>query len=118
LTVFENRLFAAWKGVHDDQGIYWSSFNGNSWAGQEKINGVGTSQGPSLAVFESRLFAAWKGVHDDQGIYWSSAVHAAPPPQSCAHCNDGSCQCGQGSGDQLCSGHGGNDPSIGCIQQP
>ena len=72
LRVFENRLFAAWKGVHDDQGIYWSSFDGHSWAPQRRINGVGTSFGPSLALFEGRLFAAWKGVHDDQGIYWSS----------------------------------------------
>ena len=41
-----------------------------------------------------------------------------PSPQNCAHCNDGSCQCGGQSGDQLCAGHGGNDPSIGCTQQP
>lgn len=39
-------------------------------------------------------------------------------PTTCAHCNDGSCQCGAGTPDQLCAGHGGNNPSIGCTQQP
>ncbi|SFK86243.1 hypothetical protein SAMN05444581_13216 [Methylocapsa palsarum] len=46
----------------------------------------------------------------------AQCVH--PSPQNYAHCNDGSCQCGNGSGDQLCASHGGNDPSIGCTQQP
>ena len=75
----------------------------------------------------------WQG--DFQGHFkWCLNVGAQPPiqetsarnqqlaacsrPQTCAHCNDGSCQCGGGSKDQLCTGHGGNDPSIGCVQQP
>jgi len=37
---------------------------------------------------------------------------------TCAHCNDGSCQCGFGTADSLCAAHRGNDPTIGCIQQP
>ncbi len=36
---------------------------------------------------------------------------------NCAHCNDGSCQCGYGTKEQLCSTHRGNDPTTGCIQQ-
>jgi len=39
-------------------------------------------------------------------------------PTTCAHCNDGSCQCGSGTPDQLCANHGANDPSIGCRQIP
>jgi len=41
-----------------------------------------------------------------------------PRPSTCAHCNDGSCQCGAGTPDELCANHNGNDPTIGCIQQP
>lgn len=37
-------------------------------------------------------------------------------PKNCAHCNDGSCQCGTGTPDQLCANHNGNDPTIGCMQ--
>ena len=43
-------------------------------------------------------------------------AHCAP--LTCAHCNDGSCQCGHAGPDQLCTGHSGNDPQIGCVQQP
>ena len=72
LAVFQNRLYAAWKGIAGDSGIYWSSSDGRSWVGQNHIGGVGSSFGPSLAVFQNRLYAAWKGINNDQGIYWSS----------------------------------------------
>jgi hypothetical protein len=41
----------------------------------------------------------------------------AAPSNTCAHCNDGSCQCGFGTPDSLCASHRGNDPSLGCSQQ-
>ena len=72
LAVFGDQLYAAWKGVGNDPGIYWSSFDGNAWAAQQRIRGVGTSSSLSLAVFENQLYATWKGVHNDAGIYWSS----------------------------------------------
>ena len=49
---------------------------------------------------------------------WHAWNLTAAPTNTCAHCNDGSCQCGFGTPDGLCAAHGGNDPSIGCIQQP
>jgi hypothetical protein len=79
--VFQNRLYAAWKGVNNDQGIYWSSFDGRSWAPQQRIANVGTSKGPSLAVLQGLLFAAWKGVNNDQGIWWSSFDGRSWAPQ-------------------------------------
>jgi hypothetical protein len=39
------------------------------------------------------------------------------PSNTCAHCNDGSCQCGFGTPGGLCASHGGNDPTLGCTQQ-
>lgn len=53
-------------------------------------------------------------------ITWSAeggAVIKNKPSYTCAHCNDGSCQCGDGTPDQLCANHNGNDPEIGCSQQ-
>jgi hypothetical protein len=32
-----------------------------TWAAQQNIAGVGTSQGPGLAVFDGKLYMAWKG---------------------------------------------------------
>jgi hypothetical protein len=73
LAVYQDRLYIAWKGAGNDQGIYWSSFDGRTWAPQRNIGGVGTgsSVGPSLAVHQNRLYIAWKGASNDTGIYWS-----------------------------------------------
>jgi hypothetical protein len=38
-------------------------------------------------------------------------------PYNCAHCNDGSCQCGYDTPAGLCANHNGNDPTIGCVQE-
>jgi hypothetical protein len=78
LASFNGILFAAWKGGGDDGGIYWSTLSidqegiPRSWAPQQRIAGVGTSHGPSLAQVSSRLFAAWKAYGNDGGIWWST----------------------------------------------
>jgi len=53
---------------------------------------------------------------------WDDNAHAQErfarnSSKTCAHCNDGSCQCGYGTPTELCVNHNGNDPEIGCIQQ-
>ena len=50
LAEFESRLFAAWRGIPNDDGIYWSRFDGHTWAPQKKIDFVGSAVGPSLAT--------------------------------------------------------------------
>ena len=51
---FNGRLYAAWKGAFDDQAIWYSSFDGSSWAPQQRIPNVATSVGPCLAYFKRR----------------------------------------------------------------
>jgi len=41
--VLGNALYAAWKGELGDQSIWYSTFNGTTWAAQKQIPGVGTS---------------------------------------------------------------------------
>ncbi|RYI04236.1 MAG: matrixin family metalloprotease, partial [Acetobacteraceae bacterium] len=65
-------LIMAWKGVGDDQGIYWTRNLGNGWEGQRNVGGVGTSAAPALANASGRVCMAWKGVDGDAGIYWST----------------------------------------------
>lgn len=65
-------LIMAWKGVDDDQGIYWSRKLAGDWEGQRNVGGVGTSAAPCLANVNGRVCMAWKGVEDDAGIYWST----------------------------------------------
>jgi hypothetical protein len=118
LAAFNGRLYAAWKGVPGDNRMFWSSFDGTRWSPEQQGVGNGTSDGPNLAVLNARLFAAWKGVPNDTRMFWSSFVSGSGPAhESCAHCNDGSCQCGYGTPAELCANHNGNDPEIGCIQQ-
>ena len=38
-----NALYACWKGELGDQSIWFSHFNGTTWAPQKQIPGVGTS---------------------------------------------------------------------------
>jgi hypothetical protein len=72
LTGVGNMLYLTWKGMDDDEGLYWSTFDGHRWAPQRKVPGVGTSVGPALKYHSRREYMAWKGVDDDEGIYWST----------------------------------------------
>ncbi|RJX39862.1 hypothetical protein D3P09_10740 [Paenibacillus pinisoli] len=65
-------LFMAWKGVGNDQGLYWSRDNGGGWEAQRRISGVGSSTRPSIASAAGRVCMAWKGIQNDSGIYWST----------------------------------------------
>lgn len=72
-AAFNGLLYAAWKGIDNDDGIYYATLNGdNVWSGQSKIADVGTSTGVALTGFNDCLYAVWKGVGSDDGIYFSS----------------------------------------------
>jgi hypothetical protein len=62
----------AWKGVRDDEGIYWSRRTNNGWEAQRRIAGVATSRSPALVFFANRLFLFWKGRGADNNVYFSS----------------------------------------------
>ena len=68
-------VFMAWKGIADDQRIFWSATNVTQWDNQHQVPGVATSNiGPALAVFNGRIYMAWKGADDDQRIFWSATT--------------------------------------------
>jgi hypothetical protein len=74
-------MLAAWKGVSNDQGIYFATFDGAFFRPQQNIGGIGSSVGPATALFNGKVFMAWKGVNDDQGIYFSSLTGNSWAPQ-------------------------------------
>ena len=80
LAVYNNRLYAAWKGMLADQSLWFSFFNGTSWAPQQTIPGVFSSIGPSICVLGNFLYAAWKGMLGDQRIWYTryNGVNWAP----------------------------------------
>jgi Matrixin len=71
-------IFAAWRGVPGDQGLYYTQFRKDpgqtspTWSGQANIPNVGSSDGPSMAYFNGKLYLAWKGIEGDSGIYMTS----------------------------------------------
>jgi hypothetical protein len=96
-TVFSNPvLYAAWKGGDGDERIWYSSFDGTSWASQEPLpSPIASSVGPSLAAYTppdsegTQVYAAWKGSDDDERIWYSSlngtawsAVNTSGAPQA------------------------------------
>jgi kumamolisin len=72
LAAFNNQLFMAWKGIEFDERLWFTSYNGTSWAAQQQIPGVWSSTGPALAVFQNKLYMAWKGMGNDQSMWWTS----------------------------------------------
>ena len=82
LAVFTNgQMYMAWKGMERDDRIFYSGFNGVSWAPQQLIPNIATSSGVALASFNGKLYMAWKGMLADQGIYWSSFNGVSWAPQ-------------------------------------
>lgn len=60
-TVLGNLVFAGWKGVIGDLGIYAATFDGGSWGDQWGLSKAQTSYGPWLAELNDRVYFAWRG---------------------------------------------------------
>jgi hypothetical protein len=74
----------------------------------ESVHGCSSTDGPPVMA----------GVKVDDNLL-VCIVFPLAPVSSCALCNDGSCQCGNGTAAQVCAGHNGvNSSNLGCQQQP
>jgi len=81
LTTYLDVLGVAWKGSDIDELLWYSSFDGSSWAAPAVIPGAGSSVGPALDVFNGMEYAAWKGSDGDQQLYYSSSGTSGWAPQ-------------------------------------
>ncbi len=75
-------LYAAWQGSDGDQRLWYSSFDGSSWAPQAQIPGTASSVGPSLTTFNGLLYAVWQGSDGDQRLWYSSFDGSSWAPQA------------------------------------
>jgi hypothetical protein len=90
---------------------YWScSGGGCNWV---QFNAVNVFPGHYTRLASTGLFY-YKSSFDGAGAGTQVSMAIQDATYQCAHCNDGSCQCGYMDGNNLCAGRGGNDPSIGC----
>ena len=76
----EWKMYAAWKGSDTDQRIWYSTFDGMSWAPQQQIPGA-SSVGPSLTYLQDRMYGAWKGSNANVRIWFSGLDGATWSPQ-------------------------------------
>jgi hypothetical protein len=66
-------LYMAWRGVDDDQNLYWAvSFDGRWWSPELQLSDRASSDAPALAVFQDKLFMAWRGVTQDDTLWWAT----------------------------------------------
>jgi hypothetical protein len=64
LAVFSDKLYMMWYGINND-GIFWSSFDGSSWSVQNRYDKPGTRKKLALAVYQNKLYVAWQGSGDN-----------------------------------------------------
>src|SRR5258708_2886438 len=56
-------LYMAWRGIGDDENLWWATFDGAEWTSQRQYGGNATSDGPALGVFHNQLLLVWDGAH-------------------------------------------------------
>jgi hypothetical protein len=69
---FQNQMVAAWKGINDDQRMFWSyteDIATDKWSAQRFGPTGSTNDGPALCEFEDRLVALWKNGNSPQMFY-------------------------------------------------
>jgi hypothetical protein len=99
--------------------------------GNDMCGGLG--QVSNLRSGKYAEIGVFRDPHIDNCMHVTQVVGFVAPPFSprpvlpssmpkssynCAHCNDGSCQCGNETGAQLCANHSGANPAVGCTQEP
>jgi hypothetical protein len=71
LAWHEGQVWMAWKGMNEDESIYWSVFTNGEWEAQRALGFAATSSHPALASYNGHLYLVWKGAGDDNHIWWS-----------------------------------------------
>jgi len=82
LTIYTGAPLLAWRGVPDDDALYFSSYVNGAWAPQNRIGGVGSTDRPTLCVdFDGLPRLVWRGIDGDDALYTSTLVGLFWQPQ-------------------------------------
>jgi hypothetical protein len=67
-------LYMAFHGGPGDNSLWWSDFDGYTWAEPTRVPApVASSDAPSLAPYNGPLYMAWHGGPGDNSLWWTSA---------------------------------------------
>jgi hypothetical protein len=70
----QDRLVMAWKGAEADANLYFTRMGSKKWDSQQRIGGVGSSEGPALCTdLDGVARMVWRGVSGDEAL-WSSTL--------------------------------------------
>jgi hypothetical protein len=72
LCSYNGLLYAVWKGETEDDRLFYSEFDGNSWSGQQLVGG-NSSAGPAIATFDGGMVLGWKGEVSDERLFFLQA---------------------------------------------
>ena len=86
LAVFNGLVYMAWRGIHDDDNIYWTTFDGKQWNSapeQRRLTDRRTFASPALGVYSNglapvggkdtqQMIMVWPGKLGDLCMYWST----------------------------------------------
>jgi hypothetical protein len=90
LAVFQDKVFAAWRGVGDDQRLFWATLvlreGMPQWSQQFPLDDRGSFSGPALASFQNKLHMAWRGVETDHRLFWATFDGQSDNPQWSSQC--------------------------------
>ncbi len=73
MAVFKDKMYVAHQGVNDDHTVWYATYDGTKWSGDNVINNVYLNCSPALAVFkgkqdaEEKLYLAHQG-SDSTGV--------------------------------------------------
>ena len=82
MTIVNGAPLLVWKGVEDDQGMYYATYAGGAWSAQKLIGGAGSVDRPTICVdFDGMPRLVWRGVDGDDGLYTSALVGSFWQPQ-------------------------------------
>lgn len=86
LATFDGSRFMAWRGVIEDEHLYFATNDGSGWRTQIQLPDRGSGNGPTLATFQGQLIMAWRGAAEDQQLYWATYPdETRDPPWSDQH---------------------------------
>ncbi len=74
LAAHQNKVYMAWRGAgKGNENIFYASYDGSKWSGQQQADSFLIQGSPSLAVYQDKLYMAWRGsAKNPNNIFYAS----------------------------------------------
>ena len=63
-------IFVAHQGLGGDGTLWYNTFDGEDWAGDQQVQDLGMSESPSAVVFNGRLYVFHQGTGGDGQLWY------------------------------------------------